>query len=207
MKSRMLISILVIALAAAVIGGGTLAWFTAKTDLENVFTAGTVMIAAEEDTELTDELGNVNPGDCLKKVFEICNVGTKGIALRMKFEGTWTFNEEWLEENWNKLCFSALPIPTDASGWAAFFEGLIDPASFKVTGWVYDEDDGWWYYDGNLAAGACLEMVEIMVCFDGESMGNHYQAATYTLKAYIEAVQSSNFAPFHVWGYGDGPVN
>ena len=199
MKSRMLLSMLIIALVAAVIGGATMASFTAKVDVENEFTAGTVMITADEDVDATDDLGNVNPGDCLRKVIDICNTGSKAILLRLQLEGTWTFDEQWLSENWEALCFSDEPIPVTEIGWATFFEGLVDPASFDLgAGWFYYE--GWWYYTGDPAdAEACIKL-DFEVCFDLEDMGNHYQKATYELNTYIQAIQASNNASGLTWG-------
>ena len=194
-KSRIMMSFFVIALAAALIGGATMAWFTAKVEVTNEFTAGTVMITAEEDEYLTDDLGNVNPGDCLKKVIDIDNTGTKEIKLRMKLEGEWSYSEAWLSANWDALCFSEIEKPTTELGWATFFEGLIDPASFTIVGWDYNENDGWWYYDGTIASEASVQL-EIDVCFDGDDMTNEFQEAEYTLKTYFQAIQASNNAPW-----------
>jgi predicted ribosomally synthesized peptide with SipW-like signal peptide len=82
MKSRMLISMLVIALAAAVIGGATMAWFTDSDESTPVtFTAGTLLIDLTEP-QLTQEfaekdMGILNPGDTWEYEFEVKNVGTK----------------------------------------------------------------------------------------------------------------------------------
>ncbi|NLB17597.1 MAG: hypothetical protein GX825_02405 [Syntrophomonadaceae bacterium] len=81
MKSRMLVSLLVIALAAAVIGGGTMAWFTDEATGEPAsFTAGTLMIDID-NPELTGTydvvLDRLNPGDCVEWEFDVRNVGNK----------------------------------------------------------------------------------------------------------------------------------
>lgn len=83
MKSRLMVSLLVIAMAAAMIGGATMAWFTDDDAADPVsFAAGTLLI---DMTELEysginfDEarLENLNPGDSWSYDFTVTNVGTK----------------------------------------------------------------------------------------------------------------------------------
>ncbi len=49
MKRKVLLIALTIALVAGIVGGGTMAWFTAKAEVNNEFTAGTVMIQADSN--------------------------------------------------------------------------------------------------------------------------------------------------------------
>ena len=194
MKSRILTSILVIALAAALIGGATMAWFTAKAEAENEFNAGTVLISAKSTATAPCTSQNVNPGDCYKWNIRVRNDGSKEIALRMKLNEFWEFNESWLQPNMDALCFSDWC-------WVDFqehLETLESPATFTIEGWEKIGD--WWYYDGTLAAEGFIA-VEVDVCFAGEEMGNEFQAAKYSLGAYFEAIQSSNNAPQNAgWG-------
>ena len=87
MKSRMLISMLVIALAAAVIGGATMAWFTDEDASEPVtFTAGTLLIDLNENEweqfqEGEINLDNLNPGDTWEHELEVKNIGTKNLRF------------------------------------------------------------------------------------------------------------------------------
>jgi len=98
MKSRMLISMLVIALAAAVIGGATMAWFTDEAVPEPVkFTAGTLEITVSGDGVDFDEDGaiilnfdeiakNMAPGDTTGVVnINVKNTGSLDIGLFRKF--------------------------------------------------------------------------------------------------------------------------
>ena len=78
MNRRVIVSLLIILMSLTAIGGSTLAWFTATTDpIENVFTAGTVAIEANEEV-ITDEVNieNWNPGDCVE-TFAITTPGRK----------------------------------------------------------------------------------------------------------------------------------
>lgn len=93
-KSRILISLLVMALSAALIGGATMAWFTDSAESAPVtMTAGTLLIdidnagVAESNTVV---LENLNPGDEVDYTFDVLNVGTK----RLIFTGLLCYNEE-----------------------------------------------------------------------------------------------------------------
>ena len=88
MKSRMIISLMVIALAAALIGGATMAWFTDSDASEPVtFTAGTLLIDIEGDNfaqQINSEeinLDILNPGDEFEFEFDVVNEGTKNLIF------------------------------------------------------------------------------------------------------------------------------
>ncbi len=97
MKSRMLISLLVIALAAAVIGGATMAWFTDKDDAgAATFTAGTLKIDVSDGLATFEGLlpeskhGNMNPGDVYDEIEIIIeNNGSK----KLGWVGNWTVTQ------------------------------------------------------------------------------------------------------------------
>jgi len=91
-KIKVILSLLVIVLAVALVGGATMAWFTAQASVEpNEFVAGTVAISANRTTASASTFveKNWNPGD--NTDLEICieNEGTKAINLRTKVEGNW----------------------------------------------------------------------------------------------------------------------
>lgn len=79
-KSRLLISLMVIALAAALIGGATMAWFSDSDEAEPVtMTAGTLLIDLDVSGILTEtvDTGNLNPGDEFEWNITVENVGSK----------------------------------------------------------------------------------------------------------------------------------
>jgi len=94
MKSRMLVSFLVIAVVASLIGGATMAWFT-DTDSagEATFTAGTLSLDVSDGLTTFAELSDIkidcmNPGDVYPEiVITIVNDGTKNLA----WFGDWSF--------------------------------------------------------------------------------------------------------------------
>jgi predicted ribosomally synthesized peptide with SipW-like signal peptide len=94
----MLVSLLVIALAAAVIGGATMAWFTDSDSVDNVtFTAGTLLVDIEDFKVATEniKLDTLNPGDSWEYEFDVVNAGTKNLI----FKGILFYNETLGQDN------------------------------------------------------------------------------------------------------------
>lgn len=143
MKSRMLISMLVIALVAAVIGGGTMAIFTDNAELgEAEFVAGTVKVSADGGVKVP----NWNPGD--EDEFEFCieNEGSKDAYVRTCWEASWypgplrtlvVFYKDQVQlvgVEWDSWC-------TECSG----TEGPIATGNVSVLGDATDWDKGYYF--------------------------------------------------------------
>ncbi|MBS3902635.1 MAG: SipW-dependent-type signal peptide-containing protein [Dethiobacter sp.] len=81
MKKKMFMSMLVIALAAALVGGATMAIFTdTETSAGNSFAAGTVDITVGSTVIPEVGFANMAPGDIRSGSFTVTNAGT--LALR-----------------------------------------------------------------------------------------------------------------------------
>jgi predicted ribosomally synthesized peptide with SipW-like signal peptide len=79
----MIMSLLVIALAAALIGGATMAWFTdSATSDEVTFTAGTLLIGLDGPDFGDFRIDNLNPGDKWCTNLVVFNDGTKNMKFR-----------------------------------------------------------------------------------------------------------------------------
>ena len=183
-------------LAALLVVGGTMAWFTAAADpVTNKFTAGTVEIELHDvggyDSEQNevafpdDGIPNVNPGDEYLKTVYVENTGSKAVYVRVKLTPAWTKGT------------GSLPLQV----------GGVDMATFPIVGtdWVL-HTDGWYYYTEPLA-GAVVDVANAVtthliekVKFAGAAMTNDYQGATFTLKVEAEAVQASHEAYKDEWG-------
>ena len=227
MKRKILFVALTVALVAAVIGGATMASFTAKAEVENTFTAGTVMIEAGEEVVYGESsMANVNPGDAFKKCIPIENTGTKNIRLSMtaqlEYEIAWDeldFDAHCFSSEWDSMADLQAAVeaalaagnvtnPADAMGYP---NGPFDKAGNLVipvmiapaanVDWFMKDVDGKlvFFYDGILAPGAETKLCYIVI-FDGPWMGNLWQGATFTINGLFQAVQSSNDAPQAVWG-------
>ncbi len=223
MKKKVFVSMLVILVALAATLGGTLAWFTAKAEVENAFQAGTVMIDVDEEFSWAETLNpeNVNPGDCFKKEFTVTNTGSKYFLLRMELNEEWEYDWDWLWKNWEALCFTendpeltkpgGLYNPDDVTeewlDFIAYVEALTNPIKWDDiedelvdAGFIYLDADGYWYYDGKFAPDVAIEYeFDFEVCFDGPTMTNFFQSADYTLTIRFEAIQASNNASGAAW--------
>ncbi|HSW35192.1 MAG TPA: TasA family protein [Candidatus Limnocylindrales bacterium] len=202
MKKNILYSMLVIVVVLALSLGATMAWFTAETDeIVNTFTAGTVLISADETSVTPAEfVYNVNPGDCFEKVFTITNDGTKRMVIRT--EAAALITGGWYDEDGDPW---AHPVPD---------EPFVVTITVDAPGWEQDGD--YWYYTASTpthGAGVILPgddvTIMIRVCFAGEEMDNEYQGKVFKMETVFEAVQASNFAPYHQWEtdvFGTPPV-
>ena len=84
MRSRLsiIISILILILASFSIGGATVAWFVSEAGtLENIFTAGTVII---DEPLIISGGGSWQPGECHTVTWSITNIGSKRAYVRAR---------------------------------------------------------------------------------------------------------------------------
>jgi len=187
MKKRNLVLGSIVVLAALLIVGGTMAWFTAEADpVTNTFTAGTVeielhdvqMVEGAEVDFPTEGIENVNPGDEYEKIVYVENTGSKAVYVRVK-----------LSPEWSGDLPNVVTIADEDYVMADF--PILD-------GWEYYE--GWYYYTSPVAAGESTAHLIEEVIFAGAEMTNDYQGATFTLKVEAEAIQASNGAALDQWG-------
>lgn len=197
MKSRMMVSLLVIALAAAVIGGGTMAWFTDEAASDPVtFTAGTVDIEVGLG-EMPNGIGNVNPGDCFDVNATIKNNGSKNVVLKLD-DITGAFNLLG-DVDMSLVSINFQDANTDdwrqsADGkWLIVFKGEAEDDYHNLSNYVI-------YYRGAPIVKDESVTLALKVCFDGPKMDDDYQGATFTLNGTFYAIQASNNAPYYEWG-------
>lgn len=188
-KSKTIVSLLLIGLAAIIVGGATMAWFTGEATVADAeFTAGTVTVEANgPEVNLPPEKfkDNINPGDCGRVTWNIINTGTKDAELRVNVSHLWNFNLD---------------------------EELADPFAYYPLGedWVMYEYEGelWLYYTGGPVPGTYSGADEtqrtvpltLVFGFDGPGMGEDFEGKELTLSGNVEAIQASNDAPKKVWG-------
>lgn len=200
-KSKSAMSLLLIGLAAIIIGGATMAWFTDDADVANAtFTAGTVEVSAtgpNNSAELNKHL-NVNPGDCGVLTWNIVNDGSKTARLRVHLTEDWSYDapadlpdnrEATTLDETNPFYF----LQPDNSDWV-----MYDPTP--------NTNDGvWLYYKGdvegtfNSETGTRIKPktsveLKLVYAFDGSEMDNRYQNAGLTLGGTVEAIQASHDA-------------
>lgn len=181
MKKRNMIVGISILLIVLLIGGGTFAWFTAKTEaVTNEFTAGTVEI---ELIDKFDGAPNVNPGDCYRKEIYVKNTGTKKAYIRIKADAV---------------------FDNPALSTSVLRYGINDPINWGpinlLPGWEFK--DGYFYYNRIVLPGYHTRplLESNRVGFDGPSMDDDYQGAKLDIKIQAEAIQATNGAIQAEWG-------
>ena len=210
-KSKTFVSVLLMGVAAFIIGGATMAWFTSDAKLEAAeFKAGTVEIMVEDSEETGikmpegKDFENVNPGDCATIVWEFVNKGTKAVQLKVNL------TEEWSKRGLDVGNVYLCPTdPVDGKGWVI---GECEDSGKNGDIWLYyiDRSTGelgsirGTYNPENPEEPLDPEKVELklVVVFDAEGIVNKYQGATYTLgggDSKVYAIQASNGAPEAVW--------
>jgi len=182
MKKSILVGMLVFSLAALMVVGGTLAWFTSEAEVTNTFTAGTVEIEVLEKGE-TEDITNWNPGDTTDYDVSVKSLGSKQTYVRVKLEPEW-YNGE-IEANVDKDNVEL----TLAENWEKY--------------WVLA--DGWYYYKNILGEDDETSLLLDKVHLKGKETGNEYQGLTLKIKVEAQAVQASNKAYQDAWGINSLP--
>ena len=200
MKSKILVSVLIIGLVALLIGGNTMAWFTDEEGTEDVtYTAGTLNINVDETSVyLGDDrpIDKINPGDCSTIVFDVNNVGTKRAYIKAEMVASWT-NDLGIDD----LGIDNVKIlPAPNSGWKRAADGPNGELRFYY--WGENGENGivpGTYGDQeNTPVPVPLKLV---VVFDPEATDNDYQGQAFTLSNItFNAIQVTNGALESVWG-------
>ena len=172
MSKKKLFVMMALVIVIAVLGTGTLAYFTTKAVVHNVITTGGVGITLEET--MRDENGDeipyenpdgVMPGDPVSKIVRVKNDDADAwIRVRVDMR---------------------VETPRDE----------MDPGEdiildYNAEDWTYHE--GWYYYNEILPSGQRTTPLFEEVSLSGEGMGNEYQNSTIYIDVKAQAVQSAN---------------
>ncbi len=170
----------VIVLCLAIMGSGTIAYFTAEDDAHNVITTNGIGIHIVEKTKGEDGVlvdfpeegihGGL-PGTTVSKIVSVMNDGeaTAWIRVRVTQEVTGEDGRE-------------LPIT---------LKDGTPVMTYTVDSSKWMEKDGWYYYRLPVDAGASTDTLFEEVQF-APFMGNEYQASTMNQNVYAQAVQTDN---------------
>lgn len=167
MKKKILVMALAFALAAILVAGGTIAFFTDTDAKDNTFKMGNVDITVDEpDWEPTDDPRY--PGEVIAKNPSVKNDGASPAFVRIKVEGLDALKTAGL---------SAEEI-------ALYFDGA---KGINAADWTLY--DGYYYFntavDGGAATSELFDSIEIPADAAGDASG-----ATYDVKVTAEAVQA-----------------
>lgn len=171
---RKLFSCAVIVMCLAMIGFGTLAYFTAKDVAHNVITSGNIDIEinewadADKEVPFPDKAVGVMPGADVTKIVEVENTGDNEAYVRVSVE-------------------KAIELAAGQTGDVDL--GLVN-IDFNDTDWTAGTD-GYYYYNKALAPGQVTEPLFTTVSFSG-NMSNLYQNSTAKIDVTAYAVQVAN---------------
>lgn len=170
MKRKLLI-FSVLAICAAILAAGTIAFFNAEGKAHNVITTGGVDIAIQEWADEAretpfEDLDDIMPGMTVTKIAEIKNTGA---------------SEAWIRVQVTK--------GIELAGGGEPDLNLLQ-LDLNTAAWTLGED-GYLYYNKPLPAGATTEPIFTTVDFS-IAMGNAYQNATATVDVAAQGVQTAN---------------
>lgn len=174
MKKKLTVIVTAVTLVALIAIGATLAWFTDSKEVTNVVTMGNVRITLTEPIFSAEHENNtiadVLPGQPIVKDPTIENVGNNDAYIRTKIE-----------------------IVSENENFTADRAAEVEAALDVTDGWVKGED-GYYYYQNVLAAGA-----DPITLFTGltipTSWGNEMKDVTFDINITAYAIQSDYFTP------------
>ena len=183
MKKKILL-LAAVAICAAILASGTLAYFTSEDQAHNVITSGAVDIEIEEwqDTDGDGDPDKSYPDDPIKVM---PGVEVSKIATIKNLEA----------ESYIRAKFEIVITRADGSKMALSPETLASIITLTMNGedWLRKDGDGvWWYYNAPVATGASTEAFFTEVKFDGPNMTNEYQNCTVEVIVKAQAVQTAN---------------
>lgn len=193
-------------LGAVALVGGTLAYFTAESRLENPFTTGDYTTELHEDyTPPTEDL---EPGAKWEKKVGATNTGDYPVLVRIKMD------EKWVRKGETDPALKDGYVKWDSSNKDAFLskDGQFDESTGKFTanqdndtdgltdqddettvykhlvnttedgsaeGWIYNKDDGYWYWTRVLDKNAATgNLMDYFVLASNIDMG-YYDTTEY----------------------------
>ena len=181
MKNKKFVGLLVaVGLIAAVGIGSTLAYFTSRDDIQNIFTLGNVGISLSETSnedgaeilETGIEFFDVLPGQTIsKKPVVTVNDDSQPCYIRIKLE------------------LSAEPVETRAAGITEANMDALEAGLALGKGWTLNTVDGYYYYGLALNAGEASSNLFDQVIIPG-NWGNVTAGCTMNMDIQAEAVQS-----------------
>ncbi len=195
MNKRIVTSLFVIALAAALVGGATMAWFTDSAKVEgNSFTAGTVVVNLDGDT--TDgsayfEVDNMAPGDGpIVKFIEVRNDGTLPIYFNVYIDDVVsTAPNGGKIEDVLDVTFTLRPAGYTVDGYSLYGGGQVyGPVKLSS---LIGFDNGANNTEAIPLDPGYVAVYKIEVSMP-TSAGNEYQGSSFSGTLHVHAVQSDN---------------
>lgn len=173
LRKRIVVGMLVIALAAALLGGASYAWFTGGDNVNGTIKTGTLAITAETVGGVDFSFEDLAPGgETDVWAVELVNDGSLDLYYRAKVTGEWEANEEELAAGMIFVRWSDDESNIESEDYQA-----IDGSWFVEAETLTDVDSSVTYY------------FQFMLDKDAD---NDYQDQTFTATVEVEATQVDN---------------
>lgn len=175
MNKKKLFAMMALVIVIAILGTGTLAYFTTRALVHNVITTGGVNIELEEtmlndkgqEIPFVDQTGAM-PGQEISKIVRVTN---KDAEAWIRIQVVETIDKKADSENVIRINYNLGTAPTQ-----------------------WTEKDGWYYYNKPLANGETTEPLFKGVTLAGREMDNKYQNKDIVVSVSAQAVQAANNA-------------
>lgn len=167
-------------LAAIMVIGGTFAYFNQTMTVTNPFDTGKYDTNVTEDFK-PEEGENWEPGAEVNKDVTVKNTGDYDVLVRVKLTEKWVNKTTGnpVAENTTGLKGNASQI--DATDGLTTGDYSVVEKTLNDSNWVYNDEDGFWYYKTNLEAktdtGKFLDAVKLL---ENADMGKYTVTNYYT---------------------------
>ena len=186
MKRKVLLIAMAI-VACSFAGAGSLAYFTANEQTENVITAGNVKIELCRETKdgkplLQGGMKGIMPGQVVDQIAYVKNTGQNTAWIRVR------------------------PVTSAvlANGKEMGNEEMGEQIQLVLNQEDWSEQDGWYYYQEPVEAGGQTAAFFTAGAFD-QRMGNEYKKCTVFLQVDAQAVQWANNGS-NIWDAAGWPA-
>lgn len=178
------IKLLVASMAvAAILVGGSLAWFQFHQSVPNHFTTGSVKTdIIEHFNPNSPEATNMQPGVKVQKEVTVKNLGKSPAIIRVKLDPEWDAKGNLPQES------AAKAVTLDTT------------AAVKSGDWIYNPADGYYYYTKLVNPEASTSQLLNNVMLNGDfNLTNDYQDRGLTVNVTSDAIQATNGAWEDAW--------
>ncbi|WP_040194647.1 BsaA family SipW-dependent biofilm matrix protein [Clostridium culturomicium] len=178
MKNKKLVAIT--GLTAVAVVGGSLAYFNQTMTVENPFDTNKYASELVETFNPTDG-DNWQPGETVNKDIQVENTGDYDVIVRVKFDETWTrkggdayvikegLNNTASQENAND--------GLTERDYSVVAKNLVNDDK-----WIYNLNDGYYYYKTNLAKGENTDkFLDSVTLLENADMGRYEEIKYYTI--------------------------
>lgn len=175
-KKKLLVTIGIVLVAVI---GGTFAYFNQTLSVENPFDTGKYDSVLKEDFNPADG-ENWEPGSEVNKDIEVKNTGDYDLIARVRFDEKWVNKDDKTIVKENRGMDKTTGQENAGDGLTAKDKSVV-AKTLLDDNWVYNADDGYWYYNQNLKAhsttGKFLDSVKLL---EDADMGKYYVTKYYT---------------------------